>query len=318
MRFITRLVIFVFVFGALAACAPRTQPPAPASTSTVPSKRAVLAPVFEVLPGLTSLDKFNPPGTGSSITLTVGARVVNPNPFPIQVSEVNYRVFLQETRVGEGALSPMVRLPAGGSETVSFEATLNLDTQPSLLRSVGGAFLGDLGEPLPFRFEGTVSTSELGSRSRFGPYAFLEGATASRQTVAPPQLRLDESQSAVFVLEGVPVVRVVVQADNGGDIGYFLYGNDLELRVAGAPLATADLTPVPVPAGEVSRVELLFYPDRNLPATTRDALGAALNGIPTSLELRGDLFLDVLGVNTFQVPGGWEVLGFVSSARGEE
>ena len=316
MRFITRVVVLVFTLGALAACAPRTQPPAPASTSTVPSKRAVLAPVFEVLPGLTSLDKFNPPGTGSSIALTVGARVVNPNPFPVLVREVGYRVFLEETRVGEGAISPMVQLPAGGSETVSFEVTIDLDTQPRLLRSVGGAFLG---RPLPFRLEGTVSTSELGSRSRFGPYAFLEGETASRQTVSPPVLRLDETQSAVFLLEaGVPVVRVVVRADNAGDIGYFLYGNDLELRVADRPLATADLTPVPVPAGETGRVELLFYPDANLPPATREALDAALNGIPTSLELRGDLFLDVLGVNTFQVPGGWEVLGFVSSARGEE
>ena len=316
MRLTIRLVVFAFVLGALAACAPRTRPPAPASTSTVPTKRAVLPPVFEVLPGLTSLDKFNPPGTGSSIALTVGARVVNPNPFPVQVRAVDYRVFLEETRVGEGVVAPMVLLPAGGSETVSFEVTVNLDTQPGLLRSVGAAFLG---EPLPFRLEGTVSTAELGSRSRFGPYAFLEGATASRQTVSPPVLHLDETQSAVFLLEaGVPVVRVVVRADNTGDIGYFLYGNDLELRVANRPLATADLTPVPVPAGETGRVELLFYPDANLAPATREALNAAMNGIPTSLELRGDLFLDVLGVNTFQVPGGWEVLGFISSARGEE
>jgi len=110
----------------------------------------------------------------------------------------------------------------------------------------------------------------------------------------------------------VPVVQLVLQAVNPGDIGYFLYGKDLGLTLGNWPMATEDMSPVPLAAGQSSRIDILFYPNlHELTDDARVALEAALGGYTTLVRLDGELFMDVLGVDSFPVPGGWSVTGFV-------
>ncbi len=110
----------------------------------------------------------------------------------------------------------------------------------------------------------------------------------------------------------MPVAQVVLLANNPGDIGYFLHGKELTLMLGGWPVATEDMSPVPIAAGETARVDLLFYPvTSSLGEESMTALRAAMDGYATLIRLEGDLFMDVLGVDSFPVPSGWSVTGFV-------
>src|SRR5690606_22536846 len=127
---------------------------------------------------------------------------------------------------------------------VSFDVAAALAGENELLLAAVRAFAD---RPMEFRIEGTVrfrtATHSYETRNRM----LLEGATLARQTVQAPILRLDEEASRVFMLQpGAPVVQVVLQAANPGDIGYFLLGKDLDLTLGGRPVATEDMSPVPI------------------------------------------------------------------------
>lgn len=274
----------------------------------------IQAPLFELVPGRTSIERFDPPGTGTGLELTIGAIIRNPNRFGITVERVSYRVSLTGVEVATGALQNRFFLAPGATAPVRFDIQTDLERRPRLLRAILRAFAD---EPLPFEVSGSVSFVSPSYAFQTRDRVLLGGSTLARQTLAQPQLRLDEGASRAYLLRaGVPVVHLVIDVTNPGDIGYFLYGRDLELALAGAIVATEDLPPTPIPARQGSRIDLLFYP---APAELSDggkrALGAALSGIPTLLELSGDLKLDVLGVDTFDVARGWVVRGFIDSDR---
>lgn len=292
----------------LAACAPGTDIESAEPLSTI------LPPDFEVVVGRTSIERFDPPGTGGGFEMTIGAQVNNPNDFPVRLSRIDYTVFLDNRQVARSAIDTELFLDAGGTAPITFDIDTDLGNNASLLRAVVRAFSDT---PLLFRVEGTLDFSSLSYGFTTRRRVLLAGATLARQTVTPPALRLDEAASEVFLLRpGFPVIRAVVTADNPGDIGYFLYGKDLHLRLGGHEMALADMDPVPVAAGAGSRIDLLFYPDQSLLGPgARAALDAALAGIATQIEIEGELLMDVLGVDTFTVPAGWEVTGFVDTDR---
>ena len=291
----------------LAACAPGT-----AIKSARPLGE-IQPPTFQLVAGQTSIERFDPPGAGSGLSMTVGTLVRNPNRFPVRLQSVAYTVVLHGDRVGKGTLSPGLYLGPGATAPLRFPIHSDLKNNRSLLRAVVRAFADT---PLPFRIEGTLrfTSSSYAFESRRG--VLVSGATLARQTVEPPRLRLDERTTRAFTLRpGVPVVQVVVQASNPGDIGYFLYGKDLALTLAGQAMAREDMRPVPLAAGQDGRIDLVFYPDpKKLSANAEAALQAALQGIPTLLRVKGTLTMDVLGVDSFTVPPDWEIVGFVSSS----
>jgi hypothetical protein len=125
---------------------------------------------------------------------------------------------------------------------------------------------------------------------------------------------LAEGENRAFMLrEGVPVIRALVQAENPGDVGYFLYSKDLEVLLNDIPIAKQDVSPIPIQAGEATRFELLFYPAvSDLGAEATNALADALNGMETTLTLRGQLLIDVLGVDTFEV-ADWTMTGLIEN-----
>ena len=269
---------------------------------------------FTVVPGQTAIERFDPPGAGATVALTLSAQVTNPNPFGVTLESVDYEVALMDRTVTGGVLEPGVFIGAGEQAPVRFLVSAEL-ANPDLMVAVARAFTIT---PLPFRVDG--STTFRSERNTFTtlPTTLLQGETMARDIVEPPTLRLVEGAGSAFaVRRDAPVVQVTLQATNPGSIGYFLYGQEVEVSLGGAPLVLQDIAPVPLPAGQESTFELLFYPELGeLSFEARDALDAALAGLPTLLELRGDLLLDVLGVDTYRIVRGWEVSGFIYDAEG--
>jgi hypothetical protein len=268
--------------------------------------------VFSQAAGQTGIEQFNPPGAGGHVALTIGAHVANPNPFPIRLTEVDYNILIEDRQVLGGVLEPDLLLVREGTAPLRFTVGTDLEKRPELLREVVRAFAEN---PLTIRIEGVLTFSSPGDIFRTRSKTLLETTTLARQSVSAPVLRLDERESAVLVLHPeVPVVRIVLDVTNPGDIGYFLYGKDLQVSLAGERLAVDDMLPVPLSAGERKRIDLLFYPfSEVLGEPARFALSAALQGIPTSVEVTGQLYMDVLGLDTFPVPGGWEIFGFIDA-----
>lgn len=292
----------------LAGCAPRTE------IRSAEPIGPIHPPRFELVPGQTSIERFDPPGAGGGLSMTVATLAHNDNPFPVRLASVDYTVLLQGKPVTKGRLEPDLFLDAGATAPLRFAIETNLKGNTELLRAVVRAFADT---PLAFRIEGRMRFTSLSYAFDTQTRVLVDGSTLARQSVAPPRLRLDEGESRVYLLRpGVPVVQAVLQAANPGDIGYFLYGKDLVLTLAGHEMAREDMRPVPLAAGRDGRIDILFYPvPSELPGDAAAALDAALSGIPTLLRVDGSLYMDVLGIDSFEVPGGWGVTGFVDADR---
>lgn len=299
---------FCLLLSFVGGCAPGTD-----IRSAVPLG-PILPPVFDVVPGQTSIERFDPPGAGAGLEMTVATLVRNPNDFGVRLTNVDYTVYLRDTSVLKGELEPDLFLAAGATAPLRFPVTTDLKSKPELLRAVVRAF-GDT--PLAFRIEGSLRFSSSNYAFSTKNRTLAAGSTVARQTVQAPELRLDERESRVYLLRpDVPVVHLVVDARNPGDIGYFLYGKDLTLTLAGEVMAREDMSPVPLAAGRDGRIDILFYPaQKDLSASGQAALDAALQGIPTLLRVQGELLMDVLGVDSFAVPSGWQIAGFVDADR---
>ncbi len=296
--------LLVALVALVAACVPG------ADVRTVPLGE-VEPLTLDAIDGRTRIERFDPPGAGERLQLQVGALARNDNPFGVRLDRVDYRVVLNDATVAEGALEPGAFLePDGGTAPLLFPVDAALPPRRPLLAAVARAFTG---EPLPYRIEGTMRFSAGGHAFDVRDGTLLSGTILPRETVAPPRVRHDFESSRAFELRpGVPVLQISAGVSNPGEIGYLLTGKDVALRMGGVEVARLDVGPVPVPAGAERRLELLFYPDRARlePAGLR-ALNQALAGTPTDFEVRGELAMDVLGVESFPVPGGLTFDGFV-------
>lgn len=288
----------------VAACAPRSE------IRRTEQIQDIIPPTFEVIAGQTSIERFDPPGAGGGLEMVVGTLATNPNQFGITLEAISYEVFLEDRSVVRGGLAPAVFLEAGATVPIRFDIAAELSGRTDLLRAAARSFAD---RPLRFRIEGTLRFSSASYAFETRSRELVQGATLARQTVQGPILRLDETESSVYLLRpDVPVVQLVLQATNPGDIGYFLHGKELQLTLANWPLAKEDMRPVPMAAGQSTRIDIIFYPQvSDLSPEARVALDAALAGNATLLRLTGELFMDVLGVDSFQVPDGWFVTGFV-------
>ena len=299
-----RSFLLLGILLVIAACSPRTEI---RQTQAIGS---VLPMQFELVEGRTTIERFDPPGAGDQLELTAGAQLRNPNEFGVWIDAITYTVYLEGKRVSRGALAPDTYVEPGATVPVRFDVLTAVAGDNELLTAAVHAFAD---RPMRFQIDGTVrfrtSTHEYETRNR----TLLQGHASARQSVEAPILRVNEAESRVFwVQPGVPVVQVVLQAANPGDVGYFLVGKDLSLSVAGWPMATEDMRPVPLAANQSTRIDMLFYPDvEALSEEAATSLEAALLGHTTLLKLEGQLFMDVLGVDSFPVPAGWSVTGFV-------
>jgi hypothetical protein len=301
-----RLFLVLLLIVSLAGCLPRSRP----SAGEAIDRAEPIAPIEPLILSSSEsvIERFDPPGpdSNSKLEITLKTTAQNINPFSVTLTRIDYDLFLQDKKVMSGSFTPNLQVAADAQEPLTLALNTTLERN-DLIKAAAQTYAGT---PLPFRLEGTLgfTSNNYGFTTR--KLVLLTGLLTSRQQLELPTLTLTESN--VFTLrEGVPIIRVVVEAQNPGDVGYFLYGKDLEVLLGNVPLAKQDVSPIPVQAGQTSSFELLFYPDTaDLGAEATTTLEAALSGTEAPIEVRGQLFVDVLGVNTFELVD-WSVTGSI-------
>ena len=128
---------------ALSACAPRTE------IRRTEQIQDILPPVFELVPGQTSIERFDPPGAGGRLELTVGAQVLNPNEFGVWLDGIDYTVYLEGRAVGRGALAPDVYLEAARRLGVAADRCAAVEDSANGIRSAHAAGMRVLGSITP-------------------------------------------------------------------------------------------------------------------------------------------------------------------------
>ena len=287
--------VLVALSVVLAACAPAT---IDAEITSATPLGEVFAPRFEIEPGATFIERFDPPGAGAGLALALATVVRNPNGFPIVLQRIDYRLRLAGERVAEAVLLTDLEVDAGSDAPLAWTVEADLTERPELWLQVVQAFANT---PLAFELEGQLhfATQSYAFVTLMRPLA--EGTALARQAVAPPRLRLDGLSSRVtLVRPDAPVVTLALVAHNPGDVGYFLTGPALVLELNDEPVATLELGPLPLPAGDTVRSDLTFLIDRARLSDVADAsLTAALRGERADVRLLGAFAYDVLGVDSF-------------------
>jgi LEA14-like dessication related protein len=306
-----RYFLLFALLASLAGCLPFRSGP---SAGEAIDRAEPLAPIEPLVlsSGDSVIERFNPPGpaTNSLLELSLSTNAQNVNPFAVTLTRITYDLFLQDRKVSSGEFTPSLRVEANSQEQLILALSTPLERN-DLIKAAAQTFVGT---PLSFRLEGTLgfTSDNYGFTTR--KLVLLQGELTSRQQLELPALALAEGENRAFILrEGVPVIRTLVQAENPGDVGYFLYSKDLEVFLNGVAIAKQDVSPTPIQAGQTTSFELLFYPVLSeLGAEATNALANALNGAESRLELRGKLAIDVLGVDTFEVPD-WSVMGMIEN-----
>ncbi|MBA2668711.1 MAG: LEA type 2 family protein [Trueperaceae bacterium] len=306
--------VAVLVVLVVAACSPTSRPSSGAEITSATPIGDVFGPRFELLAEETFIERFDPPGAGAALVVAIATTVRNPNDFPVTIDHVDYRLSLAGVSVAAGVLEPGLELTPGDAQQLTWRVDADLAERRELWRAVVDAYAGT---PLPFTIDGAVRfTSEayaFTTRSR----TLVDGSLLATQAVVAPRLRLDGRESRLTIVRAdAPVVSLALFAVNVGDVGYFLSGRELELELNGHVLATIDLGPVPVPAGETSRADLLFIIDRGrLSRAAGEALDEALAGRRGDVRLRGAFVYDVLGVDSYLAPIGEGLLVTLPASR---
>ena len=284
----------------LAACAPRTSGDA-AGRGRLPE---LVVPDIRLAEDGPELVSFDPPGAGAQLVVDVPVTFTNNNRFVVMVSGAEGELTLGQEAVARlpVRLDAITLLPAQ-SVTQTLRLSFSLRQDPGLLGQVAELLRG---AALPLSLAGQFSYSSEHHRwstsSTFTDAAELKSSVK----VEAPSLHIVASDSSAFFLGGdVPVVRVLLEVSNPGQIGYLLHGKDLLLLIGGQAVASVDLPPAPVPAGSSNRVALNFLPlSSQLTPEARSALSDALAGAPAELSVLADLAVDVVGLDTFRLPAG--------------
>lgn len=284
----------------LAGCAPGAR----SGSGRLPD---LLPPVLSLEPSSATVSRFDPPGTGASLSVTVPLTVTNPNPFPLQVHGVGYVYTVGSTPTAEqsGQVETRLMLLPGGSQQVALELPASLQADNRLLSEAAASFQSG---GLAWGVSGAVTYSSERHPWQSSVQFSRSGRTGAGTGVLAPEFSLADPAS-IFSLDGTgAVIRVVLDVNNPGPAGWLLHAKDLMLQLNGEPVAIQDLPPTPVAAGSSARVVLTFSPvSALLSSTVRSGLSDALAGQPATALLSGDIAYDVLGLSSFALPGGLQL-----------
>ena len=312
-----RAALAIVAFLALGACAPRVV----GEITDMSPLVDVVAPRFELDPAETRIERFDPPGAGAGLVVTLTVNVSNPNPFDMVLDRVDYRLVLAGERAFAQTLEPSLLVPGLGSARWQWTLEAPLADLPQLWRAVVGSFAG---QPLPFEVEGQLRfLSEVFIFST-GVRPLFSGALRARQTILPPRLSVAHGSAKTVVARAdAPALRFVLELTNPGDVGVFVSARGLTLGLLAAEADTAaelapptaddrdavvvvgafDLSPVPLPDGATVRREVVVVLDlQRLGAAGVERVSALLAGEPTRFVIDGAYAYDVLGVDSFEVP----------------
>lgn len=314
-------LLLVLLAATLAACVPRTVGEITEVTPVVD----VVAPRFTVDEAATRIERFDPPGAGAGLSLTLAVTAANPNAFDLIIERLTYELRLAGEPVVAATLEPLLRVPALGTAEWSWTVDASLAALPELWRAVVGAYAGT---PLPFEVEGRMRFVSEVFAFTTGVRPLFAGELAARQAIVPPRLAIVPGRQQVLVARpDAPALRFALEVSNPGDVGYFLSARGLQLALllpAVAPAADdeeprtraptpselaealvvgeVDLAPLPVPAGATVVTDLVVVLDPTRLSTAALArLEALLAGQPTPFVVSGPFAYDVLGVDSFRL-----------------
>ena len=282
----------------------------------------VVAPRFVLDPRETRIERFDPPGAGAGLVVDLSVVVSNPNTFDLFLESVDYRLLLAGERAYAEALEPRLAVPALGSVRWRWRLEASLADQPRLWRAVVASFAG---EPLPFAIEGRLRFLSEVFVFNTGVRPLVSGVLRARQAIVPPEIAVVAgSENTVVARADAPALRFLLALRNPGDVGYFVSARGLALGLldpafdaSGTPLAPTederaeveaiadlDLAPVPLPAGATVRHEVVVVLDlERLTPAGRQRVEALMAQGPARFVIEGPFVYDVLGADSFEVPG---------------
>jgi LEA14-like dessication related protein len=309
---------FLLVLLVLVGCIPirrSTAEDIPAEPTSAPiAKAEPIQPIYalslKAIANQTLIEKFDPPGAGSNVAGSIAAQAENNNLFGVTLTKVDYEVFLLNKSVYRGSIAPEVFVDSNDRVALTFPFSSSLEKQRDLIKAIAQSITGT---PLAYRLEGSMTFTSQSYGFTTEKVTLLFGDMLSKQKYEEPIIALNESSSNIYSLrEDVPIIRIVLDISNDGDIGYFISGKDVSLYVNDIKMAVQDISPYPIAAGQAGSFEILFYPDTaQLTDNAKSVLKEALRGEPTTLNIKGTLSLDVLGVDTYDIPD-WDIKGKVN------
>lgn len=304
------LLILLLIAGCIPVRRGSSENPPSGDTAPAPIARAEpIQPIYALslsaVAPKTLIERFDPPGAGSRVVGIISAKARNTNPFGVTLTKVDYEVFMLGKSVFKGNITPDVFVEPSKEVSLSFPFDGVLDRQKELIKAVAQSFTGT---PLAYRLEGSMTFTSQSYGFTTEKVTLLFGDILSEKKLELPDLSLNASESHAYTLrEGVPVVRTVIDITNPGDVGYFIYAKDITLYINDLKMALQDISPYPIAARNSGSFEVLFYPDLNqLNNHALSILQQALEGKSVTLNIKGQLLLDVLGVDTTEIPN-WDI-----------
>lgn len=313
-------LLLVLLAATLVACVPQ----AVGEITEVTPVVDVVAPRFTVDKAATRIERFDPPGAGAGLSLTLAVTAVNPNPFDLVIERLTYELRLADQLVVADTLEPLLWVPALGTAEWSWTVEASLVAMPELWRAVVGAYAGTA---LPFRVDGGMRFSSEVFAFTTSVRPLFAGALPASQAIATPRLAIVPGRQQVLVARpDAPALRFGLEVSNPGDVGYFLSARGLQLALLHADAAAedddgsrraaptpteltealvvgeVDLAPLPVPAGATVVTDLVVVLDpARLSAPALARLEALMSGQPTPFVVSGPFAYDVLGVDSFRL-----------------
>jgi len=303
---VKRILALLLLSYLLSSCIPAGSPiRAEPRVDIIPLK-------FSLLQDRTIIERFDPPGAGSQLEMTVGLGIKNPNSFGINLKEIKYQIALAGVRVEEDVLEPDYYIRAGGEAAIDYKLKTSVKGKSRLIKAIARAFTGT---PIDFKMDGETVFDSLTHEFRSRAETIVSGQVAVRNKVLMPILELDNKETKIYSLRAdAPVIKIQIKANNPGEVGYFVYGQEVVLTMDGQFIMSQDVALSALPAAKTSFIEMYFYPDlQHMPDLAKEAIADALNGKPVPFSLTGDILVDVLGIETYTVTDGWNIYGSVSN-----
>lgn len=300
-----RLFLLFLVSSLLSSCLPRTAP------LRVEPKVDIIPLVFSLQPEATIIESFDPPGAGSQLDLKLGILVKNPNSFAINLRKLNYQLALAGTRIETNELEPNYYIRAYGEVPISIQVKASVEGKSKLIKAIARAFTG---VNIDFSLDGQTVFESLTHEFKSSPETLVSGKIAVRNEVLLPLMSVNTVETSVYLLRAdAPVIKVNIWAQNPGEVGYFIYGQEVNLNLDGEILMSQDIALNALPANQVTNIEIFFYPDMDyISESLKGKINAALAGTAIAFSLTGDILIDVLGIDTYRAADGWNVYGTVS------
>lgn len=283
----------------LTACAPGAAP-------------RVMPPTFDAVADGTGLEYVDPPGVGDAAAVfDVHLRAHNPNAFGIDLATLDTEFYLDGRRAASGSFRSGVHVPARGSGDLDLQVKVPLSEASRLLSTFATLLSGGASR---YRLDAVVGVNAFGANVRFPRMTVGRGSFSADLAWYAPEITVAAS-GARLTVDSLTHASFQVPATlhNPARLGYVVQTPRLQLQLADATVATAQLGSIVAPAGTTVPVTLGF--DFN-PLALGPALAAQLRAVgagagQVTFVVSGPLSLSAPGIASHEIAASSLVSGSV-------